>query len=60
MLDGREIGVVGELHPLAPKWGATRSRAPILFKNGARCGHRAVPVAQPVPKQQPVERDLAW
>jgi len=59
LLDGREIGVVGELHPRwRQKWDF--AQAPILFELALDAvTARPVPVAQPVPKQQPVERDLA-
>ncbi|MDM0034023.1 phenylalanine--tRNA ligase subunit beta [Variovorax sp. J22P271] len=59
LLDGREIGVVGELHPRwRQKWDF--AQAPILFELALDAvSARPVPVAQPVPKQQPVERDLA-
>jgi len=59
LLDGRAIGVVGELHPRwRQKWDF--AQAPILFELELDAVMaRPVPVAQPVPKQQPVERDLA-
>ena len=58
-VDGRQIGVVGELHPRwRQSWGLTQP--PILFELDldAVVG-RPVPVARPVPKLQAVERDLA-
>jgi phenylalanyl-tRNA synthetase beta chain len=59
LLDGREIGVVGELHPRwRQKWEF--AHAPMLFELALDAvSARPVPVAQPVPKQQPVERDLS-
>jgi len=59
LLDGRAIGVVGELHPRwRQKWEF--AQAPVLFELDLDAvTARPVPVAQAVPKQQPVERDLA-
>lgn len=59
LLDGRAIGVVGELHPRwRQKWDF--AQAPILFELELDAvTARPVPVAKPVPKLQPVERDLA-
>ena len=59
VLDGRAIGVVGELHPRwRQKWDFTH--APVLFELELDAvTARPVPVAQPVPKHQAVERDLA-
>jgi phenylalanyl-tRNA synthetase beta chain len=59
LLDGREIGVVGELHP---RWRQAWDipHAPVLFELDldAVLAH-PVPQAQPVPRFQPAERDLA-
>jgi phenylalanyl-tRNA synthetase beta chain len=58
-IDGHDIGVVGELHP---RWRQQWEfpTAPVLFELDLDAVKaRAVPVAQPVPKHQPVERDLA-
>jgi len=59
VLDGRAIGVVGELHPRwRQKWDF--AHAPVLFELELDAVTvRPVPVAQPVPKHQAVERDLA-
>lgn len=59
LLDGRAIGVVGELHPRwRQKWDF--AQAPLLFELELDAViARPLPVAQPVPKQQPVERDIA-
>ena len=58
-IDGREIGVIGELHPRwRQSWGF--AQAPILFELDLDAVvARPVPLAQPVPKLQAVERDLA-
>jgi phenylalanyl-tRNA synthetase beta chain len=59
VLDGREIGYVGELHP---KWRQQRdlAQAPVLFELDldAVTAH-PVPAFQPVPRFQPAERDIA-
>jgi phenylalanyl-tRNA synthetase beta chain len=59
LLEGREIGFVGELHP---KWRQQRelAQAPVLFELDldAVTSH-PVPVFQPVPRFQPAERDIA-
>jgi phenylalanyl-tRNA synthetase beta chain len=58
-LDGREIGVVGELHP---RWRQSWdfAQAPLLFELDLEAvTSRAVPVFEPVPKFQPVQRDIA-
>ncbi|MDM0111968.1 phenylalanine--tRNA ligase subunit beta [Variovorax sp. J22R133] len=59
LLDGRDIGVVGELHPRwRQKWELPH--APMLFELDLDAVEaRPVPVAQPVPKHQAVERDIA-
>jgi phenylalanyl-tRNA synthetase beta chain len=59
LLDGRAIGVVGELHPRwRQEWDF--AHAPVLFELELDAvTARPVPVAQPVPRQQPVERDIA-
>ncbi len=59
ILDGAEIGFVGELHP---KWRQNRdlAHAPILFELDLDAVlARKVPSFQPVSKQQAVERDIA-
>ncbi len=59
MLDGQDIGVVGELHP---KWRQSYElpQAPVLFElDAAALTQRPVPAAVPVPKMQSVYRDLA-
>lgn len=59
LLDGREIGVVGELHP---RWRQSWElpSAPVLFElDMDAVDERVVPAAQPVPKHQAVERDIA-
>ncbi|MDM0105811.1 phenylalanine--tRNA ligase subunit beta [Variovorax sp. J22R24] len=59
LLDGRVVGVVGELHPRwRQKWDF--AHAPVLFELEVDAvTARPVPVAQPVPKHQAVERDIA-
>jgi phenylalanyl-tRNA synthetase beta chain len=59
LLDGRVIGVVGELHPRwRQKWDF--AQAPIVFELDLEAlAERPVPVAKPVPKFQAVERDIA-
>ncbi len=58
-VDGRVIGVVGELHPRwRQKWDF--AHAPIVFELDLEAlAERPVPVAKPVPKFQAVERDIA-
>lgn len=59
LLEGREIGVVGELHP---RWRQSWDlpSAPVLFELDLDAvEERVVPVGQPVPKHQAVERDIA-
>jgi phenylalanyl-tRNA synthetase beta chain len=65
LLDGREIGYLGEMHP---KWvqsyelgkGGKAAKAPILFELELDALlQRTVPVAQTVLKTQDVERDIA-
>jgi len=58
-VDGVDIGVVGELHPRwRQQWDFPT--APVLFElDLAAVMARPVPVAKPVSKHQPVERDLA-
>jgi phenylalanyl-tRNA synthetase beta chain len=58
-LDGREIGVVGELHP---RWRQSweLAHAPVLFELDLEAVvARPVPVFEPVPKFQPAQRDIA-
>jgi phenylalanyl-tRNA synthetase beta chain len=59
LLEDREIGVVGELHP---RWRQAWdfAHAPVLFELELDAVMaRPVPVAEPVPRHQPVERDIA-
>lgn len=59
LLDGKEIGHVGELHP---QWrqGYDLAQAPVLFELDLDAVlARPVPKLTPVPRQQAVERDLA-
>jgi len=58
-VNGVDIGVVGELHPRwRQRWDFPT--APVLFELDLEAVMaRRVPVAKPVPKHQPVERDLA-
>ncbi len=58
-LDGGEIGVVGELHP---RWRQSweLAQAPVLFELDLEAVVQGrVPVFEPVPKFQPVQRDIA-
>ncbi|TPG23188.1 phenylalanine--tRNA ligase subunit beta [Variovorax guangxiensis] len=58
-LDGRDIGVIGELHP---RWRQSWdfAHAPVVFELDLDAvTERPVPVAKPVPKLQSVERDIA-
>ncbi|MGJ7542565.1 phenylalanine--tRNA ligase subunit beta [Variovorax sp. LT1R16] len=59
LIDGKAIGVVGELHPRwRQKWDF--AHAPVVFELDLDAvTARPVPVAQPVPKHQAVERDIA-
>ncbi|HVZ46454.1 MAG TPA: phenylalanine--tRNA ligase subunit beta [Ramlibacter sp.] len=59
LLDGREIGVVGELHPRwRQQWELPH--APVLFELDMQAVlARRVPVFEPVPRVQPSERDIA-
>ena len=59
VLDGQDIGFVGELHP---RWRQAYElpSAPVLFElDLAAVQQLPVPVFSPVPRQQPVLRDLA-
>ena len=59
VLNGQVIGVVGELHP---RWRQTWElpAAPVLFELDFEAVLRGdLPQAQAVPRQQPVERDVA-
>ena len=59
LLEGREIGFVGELHP---RWRQAWEipNAPVLFELDLDAVlARSVPQAEPVPRFQPAERDLA-
>jgi phenylalanyl-tRNA synthetase beta chain len=58
-LDGRDVGVVGELHP---RWrqGWELPHAPVLFEIDLDAVvARPLPAFEAVPKFQPVERDIA-
>lgn len=59
LLQGREIGVIGELHP---RWRQAQElpHAPVLFELELDAVlARPVPAARPVPKFQAVQRDIA-
>jgi phenylalanyl-tRNA synthetase beta chain len=58
-MDGRQVGVVGELHPRwRQRWDL--AHAPIVFELDLDAVlMRQVPAFQPVPKFQPAERDIA-
>ncbi len=59
LINGRKVGVVGELHP---RWRQSWdfSHAPVLFEIDLDAiTARPVPLAQPVPRYQAVERDIA-
>jgi phenylalanyl-tRNA synthetase beta chain len=59
MVDGKEIGVIGELHP---RWkqGYELPQAPVLFElDLAAVMQRDLPKAAPIAKFQDVERDIA-
>lgn len=58
-LDGREVGVVGELHPRwRQQWELPQ--APMLFELDLDAVvARELPKFEPVPKFQPAERDIA-
>ncbi len=59
ILDGEEIGIIGELHPKLMKHYELQ-RAPILFEIGVEpLLETGVPEAQPIPKHQPIFRDVA-
>jgi phenylalanyl-tRNA synthetase beta chain len=58
-VDGRDIGVIGELHP---RWRQSWdfAHAPVVFELDLDAvTERPVPLAKPVPKLQAVERDIA-
>ena len=59
LVDGKAIGVVGELHPRwRQQWEF--AQAPVLFELDLDAvTARPVPLAQPVPRHQAVERDIA-
>ncbi|TCS34386.1 phenylalanyl-tRNA synthetase beta subunit [Paucimonas lemoignei] len=59
LLDGREVGFIGELHPrLQQKYGL--SLAPVVFEVDAEAlQSRQVPVYREISKFPPVTRDLA-
>ncbi len=59
LLDGREVGHVGELHP---RWRQAYElpQAPLLFElDQDALLERPLPVFEPLPRQQAVQRDLA-
>jgi phenylalanyl-tRNA synthetase beta chain len=58
-IDGREVGVVGELHPRwRQQWELPHT--PLLFELDLDAVvARQVPVFEPVPRFQPAERDIA-
>ncbi|HSI55389.1 MAG TPA: phenylalanine--tRNA ligase subunit beta, partial [Ramlibacter sp.] len=58
-MDGREVGVVGELHPRwRQRWEL--AHAPVLFELDLDAAvARPVAVFEPVPKFQPAQRDIA-
>jgi phenylalanyl-tRNA synthetase beta chain len=59
-VDGRIVGHVGELHP---RWrqGYELPAAPVLFEVALEAlQFRPVPSYRPIPKQQPVWRDIAF
>ena len=58
-VDGREVGVLGELHPRwRQQWDLPQ--APVLFELDLDAVlARKVPAFEPVPKFQPAERDIA-
>lgn len=59
MLDGRDIGVIGELHP---RWRQAYdlASAPVMFELELDAVlQRPIPVFRPVAKHQPVQRDIA-
>jgi len=59
LLDGQPVGVVGELHPRWRQQWELPS-APVLFELDLDALQaRKLPAAQPVPKHQAVERDIA-
>jgi len=59
LLDGRPVGVIGELHPRwRQQWEF--AQAPVLFELELDAvTARRVPLARAVPKHQAVERDIA-
>jgi phenylalanyl-tRNA synthetase beta chain len=59
LLDGRDIGFAGELHP---RWRHAYElpMAPVLFELDAEAAlHRLVPQFEPIPRHQPAWRDVA-
>lgn len=58
-IDGRDVGFVGELHPRwRQQWELPHT--PLLFELDLDAvAERKVPVAEPVPRFQPAERDIA-
>jgi phenylalanyl-tRNA synthetase beta chain len=59
LLDGRDVGAVGELHPRwRQRWEL--AQAPVLFELDLDAVvNRRVPAFEPVPRSQPAERDIA-
>jgi phenylalanyl-tRNA synthetase beta chain len=59
MVDGKEVGVIGELHPLW-RQGYELPQAPVMFElDLAAVMQRDLPVAATLSKFQEVERDIA-
>lgn len=58
-LEGKEIGVLGELHPRwRQRWELPQ--APVLFEIDLEAvAARRIPAFEPVPRFQPAERDIA-
>jgi phenylalanyl-tRNA synthetase beta chain len=59
LLDGRDIGFAGELHP---RWRQAYElpQAPVLFELDADAVlERVIPRAEPIPRHQPAWRDVA-
>jgi phenylalanyl-tRNA synthetase beta chain len=61
LLDGAEIGVVGELHPRWRQAYEISGQSPIVFELVLDAAlERVLPQGQALPRQQIVQRDLAW
>lgn len=60
LLDGAVIGVIGELHPRWRQAYEISGGAPVLFELELDAALlRTLPLGQPLPRQQAVQRDLA-